>query len=84
MGPVKNLTLSLCYTKHHAMEKYWENGGIAPLILNRCTRWRSVVIFTPLSLYSWRKSPWYPLDRRLGGLQSRSGRGSEGRNSLPL
>jgi len=27
------------------------------------------------------KSPWYPLDRRLGGSQSRSGRGGEEKNS---
>jgi len=29
-----------------------------------------VVSFTPWSLYSQGKSPWYPLDRRLGGPQS--------------
>jgi hypothetical protein len=29
------------------------------------------------------KSPWYPLDRRLGGHQSRSGRGGEQQNSHP-
>jgi hypothetical protein len=28
-----------------------------------------------------RKEPYYPLDRRLGGLQSRSGRGGEEKNS---
>jgi hypothetical protein len=27
------------------------------------------------------KSPWYPLDRRLGGPQSRSGYGGEEKNS---
>jgi hypothetical protein len=27
------------------------------------------------------KSPWYPLDRRLGGSQNRSGRGGEEKNS---
>jgi hypothetical protein len=27
------------------------------------------------------KEPWYPLDRRLGGAQSRSGRGAEEKNS---
>jgi hypothetical protein len=27
---------------------------------------------------------WYPLDRRLGGPQSRSGRGGEEKNSQPL
>jgi hypothetical protein len=30
------------------------------------------------------KSPWYPLDRRLGGPQSRPGRGGEEKNSQPL
>jgi hypothetical protein len=29
------------------------------------------------------KYPWYPLDRRLGGSQSRSGRGGEEKNSRP-
>jgi hypothetical protein len=36
-----------------------------------------VVSFTPLPLYPWGKSSWYPLDRRLGGPQSRSGRPGE-------
>jgi hypothetical protein len=31
-----------------------------------------------------RKSPWYPLDMRLGGPQSRSGRGGEEKNSQTL
>jgi hypothetical protein len=30
------------------------------------------------------KSPWYQLDRRLGGPQSRSGRGGEKKHSQPL
>jgi hypothetical protein len=30
------------------------------------------------------KSPWYPLDRRLGGPHSRSLRGGEEKNSQPL
>jgi len=34
--------------------------------------------------YPQGKSPWYPLDRRLGGPQSRSGRGGEEKNSQPL
>jgi hypothetical protein len=40
--------------------------------------------FTPRPLYPQGKSPWYPLDRRLGGSQGRSGRGSEEKNSQPL
>jgi hypothetical protein len=30
------------------------------------------------------KSPWYPLNRKLCGPESRSGRGSETKNSQPL
>jgi hypothetical protein len=30
------------------------------------------------------RSPWYPLDRRLGGPQSRSGHGGEEKNSQSL
>jgi hypothetical protein len=30
------------------------------------------------------KAPWYPLDRRMGGPQSRSGRGGEEIYSQPL
>jgi hypothetical protein len=71
-------------TKHHAMKAYWDSGGIAPRILNLGTRWRWVVRFTPRPLYPQGKSPWYPLHRRLGGKQSRSGRGGEEKNSHPL
>jgi hypothetical protein len=41
-----------------------------------------VVSFTPRQLYPQGKSPWCPLDRRLGEPQSRSGRGDE-KNSNP-
>jgi hypothetical protein len=43
-----------------------------------------VVSFTPRPLYSQGKSPWYPLDRRLGGPQSRSGHRVEEKNSQPF
>jgi hypothetical protein len=61
-----------------------ESGGIAPRILDLGTRWRWVVSFTPRPLYSRGKSPCYPLDRRLGGLQSRFAFGGEEKNSQPL
>jgi hypothetical protein len=38
----------------------------------------------PWPLYPRVKSPWYPLDRRLGGPQSCSGCGDEEKNSQPL
>jgi hypothetical protein len=84
-GKVKvKVKLSLCLTKHHAMKTYWRSGGIAPRIRDLGTRWRWVVSFTPRPLYPQGNSPWYPLDRSLGGPQSRSGRGGEEKNSQPL
>jgi hypothetical protein len=32
--------VSLCLTKHHAMNTYWGSGGIAPSILDLGPRWR--------------------------------------------
>jgi hypothetical protein len=43
-----------------------------------------VVSFTRRLLHPQGKSPWYPLDRRLGGPQSRSGSGGEEKNSQTL
>jgi hypothetical protein len=42
-----------------------------------------VVSFAPQPLYPRGKSPWYLLHKRLGGPQSRSGRGGEEKNSQP-
>jgi hypothetical protein len=42
-----------------------------------------VVSFTPWMLYLGGKSPRYPFDRRLGGLQSWSERGGEEKNPYP-
>jgi hypothetical protein len=42
-----------------------------------------VVSFTPQPLYPQEKSPCYPLDRRLSGPQSLSGRDDEEKNSQP-
>jgi hypothetical protein len=43
-----------------------------------------MVSFTPQPLYTQGKRLLYPLDRRLGGPQSRSGRGSVEENSQSL
>jgi hypothetical protein len=66
------------------MKAYWGSGGIAPRIVDLGTGWSCVVSFAPRPFYPQRKSPWYPLDRRLGGPQSRSGCGGEEKNSQPL
>jgi hypothetical protein len=39
------------------MRTYWENGGIAPRILDFGTRWRWVVSFTSRPLYPQGKNP---------------------------
>jgi hypothetical protein len=43
-----------------------------------------VVSFTLRPLYPQGNIAWYPLNRRLGGPQSRSGLGGEEKNSQPL
>jgi hypothetical protein len=63
------------------MKTYWGSGGITPHILDFGTTWRKVLSFTPRPLFSRSQNPRYPLDRRLGGPQSRSGRGDEERKS---
>jgi hypothetical protein len=66
------------------MKAYWGSAGVAPRILDLGTRWRWGFSFTALLLYPQGKSPWYPLNRRLGGPQSRSWRSGVEENSLPL
>jgi hypothetical protein len=43
-----------------------------------------MVSFTPQPLYPQKKSPWYPLGRRLGVPQSWSRHDGGGKNSQPL
>jgi len=43
-----------------------------------------VISFTLRPLYTREKSPRYPLERRVGRFQSRSGSGGEEENSQPL
>jgi hypothetical protein len=65
------------------MKAYWRSGGIAPIILwPRHYMEVSGQLHAPAALPPG-KSPWYPLDRRLGGPQSHSGSGGEEKNSLP-
>jgi hypothetical protein len=47
------------------------------------TRWRRVVSFPVQPLYPQGKIPHYPMYRRLGGTQSRSGRGGKEKKSNP-
>jgi hypothetical protein len=67
--------------KHHEMKTY---GGVkyGSRVLNLGTGWRTVVGFIFLSFYPRGYSPRYPLDRRLGGPQSRSGRYEDEKKTL--
>ena len=56
----------------HAMYVYRENRGMAPLILSLDTRWSSVVQLR------------WPLNKKLDGLQTRTGRFGEETELLPL
>jgi len=56
--------------------------GITPHILNLDTSWRWVVNFTPWSLDSKGKKPWYTLTVRLGRPQSLSGHYEEDKDLL--
>jgi hypothetical protein len=83
--PIKvKIKLSLCFNWAPRYEDVLGTGGTDPRILDLSTRWSWVVSFAHRPLYPKENSPWYPLDRRLGGPQSRSGRGGKGKNSQPL
>jgi hypothetical protein len=78
------IMLSLCLTNQALRhEDVWGSGCTEPHFVYLETRssWKWVISFTPLPLYPRGKNPSYPLDTRLGGPQSRSGR--RGENSWP-
>jgi len=79
-----NVKLPLCLTKHHAMKAYWGSRGTAPRIRDLGIRWMWVVSFKYWPLYRQRRSPCYPLERRLGGPQSQSVGGGEEKTLQPL
>jgi hypothetical protein len=61
---------------YECREGIWESGGMAPLFFTLDARWR-MISFAPGPFYLQEKNPQYPLNRRLGGPQSRSGRFGE-------
>jgi hypothetical protein len=65
------------------MKAYWGEEIYLHAFFDLGTRWKWAVSFTPRQLYLQGKSPCYPLDRRLHGLQSRSGCSGEEKNSQP-
>jgi hypothetical protein len=80
---VKKVNLYLHFNWATRLGNVLGSGGIAPRILVLGTRWRWVVSFTPRPLYPEGKRPCFSLEKRLGGPQSRSGRGGEEKNSHP-
>jgi hypothetical protein len=56
----------------HTMKACGGSGGIAPLILNLSTKCTSGQFHT-LAAFLQEKSPWCPVNRRLGGPQIQSG-----------
>jgi hypothetical protein len=56
------------------MKAYWGSGGIAPRIFTPALDGNDRSALRPRPLYPQRKSPWYLLDSKMGGSQSRSGR----------
>jgi hypothetical protein len=70
-----NVVPVLNYALHH--EGIWRRGYIDPYFLDLGPTWRWMVSFTPRPLYPREKNSRYPLDRRLGGPQNRSGRHGE-------
>jgi hypothetical protein len=65
------------------MKAYWGVKVYLHAFFDLGIRWRWVVSFNPRPLKPQGKSPWYPLDRRLGGPHSRSGRDGEDENYQP-
>jgi hypothetical protein len=54
---------------HSHQEDIWESGGIGtPFFTSTLDRGEST-----RPLYPWGKSPWYQLDRRMGGSQNLRG-----------
>jgi hypothetical protein len=66
------------------MKTYLGSGGIAVRILDLDARRRWMVSYTLGPLYSQGKNLSYSLDRRVGGLQSRSERGGEEKFQAPV
>jgi len=55
----------------YIMKVYRRSRGTASLMLNLGTRWSWMISLWPQSLYPGRKRAQHPLNRRLGGPQSR-------------
>jgi hypothetical protein len=75
--PSSDNKVALCLTKHHAMKTYVGVDVLIHVFLTLALV-GGVLRFTTRPLY-----PRYPLDRRLGGPQNRSGRLGEEKKTAP-
>jgi len=73
---LRQIKLSLCLTKHHAMKTYWGVEIQLHAFLTSALDGVSCQLHAPAPLLTG-KSPRCPLDRRLSGPQSRSGQDCE-------
>jgi hypothetical protein len=73
----KIIKLSLCLIKHHAMKMYEEMKVYLFAFLTSALDGGVWKASHPSHFTPGGKSPWYPLDRRLGGLQNWSGHGGK-------
>jgi len=78
----RKVKLPLWLTMYHTMKTY-PSLNQAPRREDVAGEWRWVVSFTPRPSYPYGRSPRYPVDRTLGGAQSRSGYGGEEKNDQP-
>jgi len=82
------LTWDCCSKAQSCLYAHYEgrpgSGNRASVILNLGTRRWWVIKFTPRQLYSRGKNSPIPLNRRMGGFQSQSGRSGGVRNHLFL
>jgi hypothetical protein len=83
IGNSLNLSRTFFRSRYSDGTRAW-SGSIFPTILDLCTRWKSVVSFTPRPLYPRVRSFWYLLDRRLDGSERQSGHCGEEKNLLSL
>jgi hypothetical protein len=65
------------------MKIHMEEWIYISTILDLCTRWRWLLSFTPRPFYPRGKNDLYPLDRRLTGPESLSGRCEKEKNFVP-
>jgi hypothetical protein len=79
----KSKVVPLLLAEHNAMKTYWGWRYSSTHSLTSALDGGEWSTSRPGRFTPRERAPWYPLDSRLGGPQSRSGRGGEEKNSQP-